>query len=157
MTKKKLIEVKNEIACKFAAVRKTARHGKRMRKGQLEEIIQQVKAHKGIKSDILPSAIRRRLEFNSLRSHHVADEQISPLLQMEPTVVEIIRQMARIRQCLTPSKGLQLVNSLLKGTKLQQDLIGYKENDNSNNVTSTVGRGYWRNFMKRNKDKIVSK
>ena len=114
MTKNKLIEEKNEIACKFAAVRKTIRHVKQMRKGQLEEIIEQVKADKGIESGILPSTIRRRLERNSLQSHHAAGGQISPLLQMEPTIVEIIWQMARIYQCLTPSKGLELVNSLLK-------------------------------------------
>ena len=66
MAKKKLIEVKNEMACKFVAARKTTRHGKQMRKGQLEEIIEQVKADKGIESDILPSAIRQRPEHNSL-------------------------------------------------------------------------------------------
>ena len=88
MAKKKLIEVKNEMACKFVAARKRTRHGKQMRKGQLEEIIEQVKADKGIESDILPSAIRWRLERNSLRSHHVAGGQTSPLLRMEPIVVE---------------------------------------------------------------------
>ena len=152
-----MIQVKNEIACKFAAVRESTRNGKRMRKGQLKEIITQVKSKKGIDIEILPSAFRRRLERKSLRSHHVVGGQILPLLRMETTVVEIIWQMARIRQCLTPSKGLQLVNSLLKGTKLQQDLIEWKEKGNSNNVTGTVGRGYWRKFMERNKDKIVSK
>ena len=65
-TKKKLIEVKNEIACKFAAIRKSTKRGKRMRKGQLEEIIEQVKADKGIECEILPSAIRQRPEHNSL-------------------------------------------------------------------------------------------
>ena len=94
-----------------------------MRKGQLKDIITQVKSKKGIDIEILPSAIRRRLERKSLQSHHVAGGQISPLLRIELTVVEIIVQMARIRQCLTPSKGLQLVNSLINGTKLQQDLI----------------------------------
>ena len=157
VAKKKLIHAKNEIARKFAAVKKSTKRGKCMRKGQLEAIIQEVKVKNDIDSEISPSAIRRRLERNSLQSHHVAGGQISPLLRMEPTVVEIILQMARIRQCLTPSKGLQLVNSLISGTKLQQELIAWKRRGNTNNEEGLVGRGYWRKFMKRNRDKIVSK
>ena len=72
-------------------------------------------------------------------------------------MVEIILQMARIRQCLIPSKGLQLVNSLINGTKLQQELIAWKKRGNSNNEAGIVGRGHWRKFMKRNRDKIDSK
>ena len=38
-----LTQVKNEIACKFAAFKKSQRNGKHMRKGQLEEIIAKIK------------------------------------------------------------------------------------------------------------------
>ena len=81
---------------------------------------------------------------------------MSPLLRIEPIIVSIIVQMARMRQCLTPSKGLLLVNSLISGTKIQQDLMEWKRT-NTPNSTGTVGRGYWRKFMKRNKSKIVGK
>ncbi len=65
--------------------------------------------------------------------------------------------MARICQCLTPSKELQLVYSLINGTKLQQDLIEWYWKGNSNNEEGTVGRRCWGKFMKRNRHKIVSK
>ena len=78
------------------------------------------------------------------------------MVRIEPIVVEIILQMARLRQCLCPSKGLQLVNSLIKGTDIQKELIEWKKK-NTLNTNGTLGTGYWRNFLKRNKAKIVSK
>ena len=36
--------------------------------------------------------------------------------------------MARIRQCLTPSTGLSLVNSLMDGMDVQKDLVKRKTN-----------------------------
>ena len=153
IAKKELVQVKNERACKIAAFKKSTK-GKCMRKGQLVEIIEEVKERNDIKSEISPSTIRHRVERISLQSHHVGGGQISPLLRMEPTVAEIILRIGRIHQCLTPSKGLQLVNSLINGTKLQQELIAWKKRLNSNNEAGIVGRGYWRKFMKQNRDKI---
>ena len=98
------LQVKNEIACKFAAFKKSQRNGKHMRKGQLEEIITKIKQKNNIDAEILPSAIRQRVERNSLQNHQVAGGQISPLLRMELVMVQIIMQIIRIRQCLTPSK-----------------------------------------------------
>ena len=50
----------------------------------------------------------------------------SPLISIEPQIVAILIQMAQIRQCLNPSEAVQLINSLIKGTQLQQDLIKWK-------------------------------
>ena len=104
----------------------------------LSTIIDDVKAQRGIDDMILPCAIRKRVERNSLVSRHLAGGQVSPLLRIEPIIVSIIVQMARMRQCLTPSKGLLLVNSLISGTKIQQDLVEWKRT-NTPNSTGTVG------------------
>ena len=81
---------------------------------------------------------------------------ISPLISIEPQIVEILIQMAQIRQCLTPAEAIQLINSLIVGTQVQEDLIKFKQKF-SNNVDGTVGVGYWRAFKKRNKHLIRSK
>lgn len=81
---------------------------------------------------------------------------VTPLADIEDTVVSIIIKMARIRQSLTPSKGLKLVNDMIEGTDTQTKLIKWKEAHKSN-CTGTVGRKYWRNFMKRHGHKIRSK
>jgi len=64
--------------------------------------------------------------------------------------------MARIRQCLNPSKGLQLVNSLIKGTKIQEELVEWKKRNTPDNL-GALGTGYWQGFLKRNRTKLVSR
>ena len=64
--------------------------------------------------------------------------------------------MARVRRCLSLSKGLSLVNSLIKDQPLQQDLIKWKQKY-SHGIDGKVGPAYWRAFMKRNRSRIVSK
>jgi len=72
----------------------------------------------------------------------------SPLLEMEPAVVDIIVQMARIRVCLCLSNGVRLVKSMLHMTGLQQKLVEWKRkySHHDSNI-STVGPGY-RTFRK---------
>jgi len=64
-----------------------------------------------------------------------------PLLELEPMIVSIIIQMARIRQCLTPSRGIRLVNSLIAGTHHQNEIMNWKDTHCSSSKGS-VGRGY---------------
>ena len=70
--------------------------------------------------------------------------------------MDIIIQMARIRQSLSPSKGLKLVNDMIEGTELQEDLVKWKEIHTSNS-SGTVVKKYWGNFMRRHGDIIRSK
>ena len=77
---------------------------------------------------------------------------MTPLQRIEPLIVEIILQMARICQCLCPSKGLQLVNSLIKGTKIQGELVEWKKT-NAPNTTGSLGIGYWTSFLKKAQNK----
>ena len=115
-----------------------------------------IKKHNINNDGISPIAIRRRVDRQSLSCHHLAGGQVSPLADIEPLVIGIILQMARIRQCLTPSKGSALVNSIIDGTKVQNELKKWKEK-NTPNCVATVGKGYWRSFLKRHKNQIVSK
>lgn len=152
----KIVDAKNEIAKEYAAVmKKHKRIGTRVRKGTLELIIKKVSKKMEIKDTILPATIRQRYYRKHIVSHHVGGH-ISPLNSIEPTIIEIILQMARIRQSITPSKGLMLVNSLIKGMPIQKELIKWKKKF-SNDTLGTVGKGYWDRFIIRNKHKLVSK
>ena len=72
--------------------------------------------------------------------------------------MEMMRQMARIRACLTPSDGLRLINSLIVDTNAQETLFAWKEKySHIKKNVKTVGGGYWQGFMKRNKHLIVSR
>jgi len=157
-TRKNIIEAKNEVTRRFAAVKEVAKKRKeRVKHGVLMRLIDEVSDKRGVnKEKILPNAIRRRVDRHSLHCHHLAGGQVSPLARIEPTIIGIIVQMARMRQCLTPSRALSLINSLIKDTPIQQELIAWKAT-NTPNTSGTVGKGYWRNFLKRNKNKIVSK
>jgi len=62
---------------------------------------------------------------------------------MEPAVIDIIIQMARIRVCIHPSDGVRLVNSMLSRTGQQQTLIEWKRKYSHHDLNiSTVGQGY---------------
>ena len=43
--------------------------------------------------------------------------QVSPLLKIEPQFVQVVIQMARIGDPLTPTKALGLINDMIAGTK----------------------------------------
>ena len=79
----------------------------------------------------------------------------SPLLAIEPTIVAIILQMARVRESLSNSQAVELVNSIVQGTEYQQKLVDFKSMYCSTSQP-TVGVGYWRGFMRRNRNKIVN-
>ena len=150
----KLIDAKNEITEIYHKKKvEAAKKSSRLEPGVLDHIIQSVKLKRKTTENISSSAIRKRSERHSLVNHHVARGQVSPLLRIEPVIVEIILQMARIRQCLCPSKGLQLVNSIIKGTKIQDELIKWKQT-NTPNECGTVGISYWNKFLKQNKTKL---
>ena len=80
----------------------------------------------------------------------------SPLVEIDNAVVKIVLMMARIHQCLSPSKGLALVNSLIDNQPIQKKLIQWKKKYSSNE-SGVVGVKYWQGFMKRNKHRLVSK
>ena len=93
----KLIAGKNEIAKKYCALKETAaKKGTRVKAGTLNEIIKSVKDARCINNKISSAAIRRCCDRKQLVSHHVAGGRVSPMLRIEPIVVEIILQMARL-------------------------------------------------------------
>jgi hypothetical protein len=50
-----------------------------------------------------------------------------PLLQIEPYLVSLTIQLANMRVPITSSQGLQLCNSIIKDTKVQNVVVEYKK------------------------------
>ena len=150
-----VIAAKNEITDLYVDARAQAGANK-VEDNTLQKIIDTVSKKRSLPDEITISSdtIRRRV---SRKSHFVTQRGVcTPLECIELMIVTIIIQMARIRQCLSPSKGLRLVNAVINGTDAQEDLKKWKARHCSNSL-GTVGQGYWRGFMKRHGHKIVSK
>ena len=153
-----LVAAKNEIATKYSEMieEKTS---VRLEKGSLKRLIEQVVEDRDFRDGTLitPSSILHRHKRGKLVTTRTTGGLYSPLLDMEPAVVNIIIQMARIRVCLRPSDGVRLINSMLNSTGLQSQLVEWKKkySHHENNIC-TVGQGYWKSFMHRNKHLIVS-
>ena len=69
-------------------------------------------------------------------------------------------QMGMTRQPLTVNEGIQLMNSLIKETNLQNDVINFQQTwklGNDGFKYGKVGKGWWQHFLMRNGNKIVTK
>ena len=74
---------------------------------------------------------------------------LSPLHAYEMKFVQAILQMARMRELLSPSESVHLINSMIAGTQAQTDLITFKSK-NSFEEDRSVGVGYWNGLKKQN-------
>jgi len=128
---------------------------RKVKRGTLSELIERMKRERGADFEIKQHTIRRRIIRQKLFHTHRGGHR-SPLEEIEHVAVSIMIQMARIRQPLTPSKGLSLINNLISGTEYEDRLVKWKQKYTVNSLP-TVSRGYWYSFMKRNRHRIVSK
>ena len=151
-----IVQMKNDITAEYVKVKKEEGI---LKKGRLVEIIDNHKAKRKLEDvDIPSSTIRQRvLRKKTVVLNHHHGGHSSPLESLDDTIVDLILMMARIRQCLTPSSGLALVNSMIDGQPTQQDLIEWKKKFCKSDATGTVGKSYWRAFMKRNRHRLVSR
>ena len=128
---------------------------RKVKRGTLSELIERMKRERGADFEIKQHTIRRRIIRQKLFHTHRGGHR-SPLEEIEHIAVSIMIQMGRIRQPLTPSKGLSLINNLISGTEYEDRLVKWKQKYTVNSLP-TVSRGYWYSFMKRNRHRIVSK
>ena len=111
-----------------------------------------------INAHINMDTIRTRVKQNCLTPAHPGTP--SPLAAAEEALVQICIQMGNIRQPLTVSEGLKLINDFIDSTEIQSKLQEFQNIRKLNSCTcsnGTVGKSYWRGFMRRHGHKIVSK
>jgi len=127
----------------------------RVAKGLLTTIINDAKAMHNLDDSVVISedVVRQRVKRKS-NNGKVGPK--APLLQIEPYIVSLIIQLANMRVPITASQGLQLCNSIIKGTKFGNQVVEYKKKM-CRSVSSELGLGYWRGFMKRNGHLIAAK
>ena len=90
----------------------------------LANIIKEVKSKNNIPKDVIfdKHTIWQQLWRVTVYSDGCGGHNY-PILTIEPTIIKTVLQMERIRQCLTTTQGLALVNSMIDGTTFQRDLM----------------------------------
>ena len=95
------------------------------------------------------------------RSNLKATGNDSPLIAIEPQIVELAICMSKLKRSLTCSDGLRLVNELIQGTEIQQRLIKWKKfkkiQCSSPSDLGKVGKQYWKAFLRRNRHVLRNK
>ena len=164
MNAQKVTNVLNDITTAFESAKQLSNNnGEKLRNGKLKEIITLKKHEHGLTSlDVPPETIRSRCKRHKPVIFQHGGGCYSPMLSLEPTLVTLIIQMSRIRQCLSPSDGLQLANSLVKpGSPVEDAIIEFKKrygHPNTNDCRGgLLGPKYWQGFMKRNGHQLTSK
>jgi hypothetical protein len=96
----------------------------RVAKGLLTTIINDAKAMHNLDDSVVISedVVRQRVKRKS-NNGKVGPK--APLLQIEPYIVSLIIQLANMRVPITASQGLQLCNSIIKGTKFGNQVVEY--------------------------------
>ena len=156
LNKQMKVDLTNEITEEYHKLMMAAiNSNKKVKRGTLCELIDRKKGERGVEFEIKHQTICQHIVRQKLFHTHRGGHR-SPLEEIEHIAVSIMIQMARIRQPLSPSKGLSLINNLISGTEYEDRLVKWKQKYTVNTLP-TVSRGYWYSFMKRNQHRIVSK
>jgi phage terminase small subunit len=155
-------ECKVEIAKAYVEkMDETKAAGKeRVSRGYLHKLIREKKTAHGIPNSyyISEKTIKNRIKRRRIDPPHPG--VTSPLAAAEETLVQLCIMMGNVRQPLTPTEGLQVMNSLIKGQGLQLKLIEFKllrGLGGDLDHLGQVGRSYWTGFMRRHGDRLVTK
>ena len=162
---KRLTLAKNEITKMY---KKQITGSKRCERGKFEKIVGIVKNHRNLPQTFSFSygAAKKRVSRNV--PVVMTPGMKSPLHEIEESFVEIIIALADCGNPATVGQCLFLMQSLIQNTKYQEKLVHWKQSYmtqaqiDSLDVTElaklgTLGSSYYYAFMKRHREKIVSK
>jgi hypothetical protein len=73
----------------------------------------------------------------------------TPMIEIEPYLVDMIGQLANMRAPINCKQGLALANSLIKDTSHEEKVNAWKQKHNysyqkQNGNAATLGQGYWK-------------
>ena len=84
------------------------------------------------------------------RDNHAGIKTRSPVAAIEPIIVDILTQKARMRQPVTAGDAIAFANSLLDGSGTLEDLKDFHVTcGRSITDIGALGNTWWRNFLKR--------
>jgi hypothetical protein len=125
--------------------------GKRTRKDELKLIIEAAKKKFNVEDLIIEEGLIRQRAKKGNVSKQTRRGRVSPMLEIEPLLVTFVICLQRIGNPVYPTTFLALANSLIEGTKLEEELLASKNGGKSG---AANGKSYHTGFMKRNKDEI---
>ena len=160
--KKKDKETKSKctdtITFEYSRQHNTAKSvGGKVEYGDLKRLIDEKKKEFGINISISSRTIKNRIQRGSLTTPHGAK---SPLEEVEVALVEICIQMGKIRQPLSCTKAITLMNDMIENTNTKQKLIEFQQSRKLGTYGFEKGKvtsGWWRGFLRRHEDKLVTK
>ena len=126
-----------------------------LKRGVLDSIIEEAKTKFNLPANYMinKETVRTRVKRGNLTANHKGTP--SPMEKVEMHALDIICQMAELRQPLTPREALELMNSLIGGTVTATEVNEWKakhipqhENENEEGETKRIGLGYWHDFMR---------
>jgi len=122
----------------------------RVCKGTYESIVQEAEKKFGIE----PGALQLKTILNRLKPGKkliaAGKGKVSPLVAIEGYFLEIILELANMHQPVTAAGALNLINSLISTSDLQEELIAWKRKHGiKGDNEGKLGAHYWVNFKKR--------
>ena len=136
---------------------------------QSKKILNETEDKFGLVNGVLRKAtIKQRVLRKNLTGK--AHQRTSPIAAAEPIIADYCIRLANMGAPLFCDQVMSLANSIISGTSFMDDLIKFKTKRNllqpdstsssgtsTSTLTSVVGIAWYRGFMKRYNDKIVSK
>ena len=160
---------KEEAALEYRIAREKARNeGTRAKAGELSRIIIRAKSKYQVPRSTVISActIQTRAKRNRL-APKVSSGTPSPMLGIEPHIVQVLTQLSRLRTPINVATGLQVVNSVIFHSEYAARVLAWKYKHNAptrlaarmtgKEPSYLLGKGYWVGFMKRNGHLVGSK
>ena len=120
--------------------------------GLTEEVIKEVKVEMKMHTvKISGRALRKRVHQHKVTCF--GRGIISPTRKLDATMIAIIKQLADMRQCITSTEAIGIMNSLIKGKETEKEIHEYKKSLGMapvNKDRSTLGIRWWSAFLCRN-------
>jgi len=123
----------------------------RVEKGALKELIVKAKEKFDLEDDFnVPlSTIQSRIKADNLEVWHTGE--VSPVLGQEVVLQAYIYSANLVKCPLTQSDTIALMNTIIKGTPKEKELIKWKKNRNMYNPDAPLlGRAWFNAFRRRN-------
>jgi hypothetical protein len=130
----------------------------RVKKGFLNELIDEQKKEHGVIEFISPDTIRTRVDRGRLTVKHRGT--VSPVEELENYLVSVAIQMCKINQPLSCGEALALANCFIDGKPMQERLAEFqmrRKLGKKGFQYGTLTQGWWYGFLKRNAFRIVTK
>ena len=141
---------------------------KYLTKNYLEKLIKKEKTAFGLSDGIAEKTIYHRVyKYRNNDSYDGSDMSScarglkSPLAKIKEVLITMCIQIGCFCQPLKASEGVQLANSLIEKTGVQEQLVKFQKKHtgmtDTNPMLGKVGKGYWQGFNRCHGHRLVSR